>query len=246
MYLDAMTYLPDDILTKLDRAAMAASLETRVPFLDRDVLETAWRLPMTVKLHGGTTKWILRQVLYRHVPSALVERPKMGFGLPIGSWLRGPLRPWAEDLLAERRLRNQGLLDPAPVRAAWQQHVAGQRDLGCRSPEHRHFGRRRPENRDFARWCRGARERAGGLLGRRGRLLRLDLFRRPIPKPFLTSVVVHCAPVYGSDDHFHRHPMPMTLDPALPTCTAAWRFLSISREAVAHPKRAQSRQETVP
>jgi asparagine synthase (glutamine-hydrolysing) len=130
LWLDLVGYLPDDILTKLDRAAMAASLETRVPFLDRDVLETAWRLPMTVKLHGGTTKWILRQVLYRHVPRALVERPKMGFGLPIGSWLRGPLRPWAEDLLAERRLRNQGLLDPAPVRAAWQQHVAGQRDLG--------------------------------------------------------------------------------------------------------------------
>ncbi len=112
LWLDLVGYLPDDILTKLDRAAMATSLETRVPFLDRSVLELAWRLPMTVKLHGGTTKWLLRQVLYRHVPAELVERPKMGFGFPIGPLLLGPLKPWAEELLAERRLANQGLLDP--------------------------------------------------------------------------------------------------------------------------------------
>jgi asparagine synthase (glutamine-hydrolysing) len=130
LWLDLIGYLPDDILTKLDRAAMATSLETRVPFLDRRVFDLAWSLPLDTKLRGGVTKWILRQVLYRHVPPALVDRPKMGFGLPIGSWLRGPLRPWAEELLDQRRLRLQGLLDPAPVRAAWRQHLSGRRDLG--------------------------------------------------------------------------------------------------------------------
>ncbi len=130
LWLDLVGYLPDDILTKLDRAAMATSLETRVPFLDRDVFDLAWRLPMSVKIHEGTTKWLLRQVLYRHVPRALIERPKMGFGFPIGSMLRGPLRPWAEDLLDERRLRLQGLLDPVPVRLAWDLHLQGRRDLG--------------------------------------------------------------------------------------------------------------------
>jgi len=123
-------YLPDDILTKLDRAAMSASLETRVPFLDRGVFELAWKLPMAVKLRSGVPKWILRQVLYRHVPAALVDRPKMGFGVPIGAWLRGPLRPWAEELLASRRLSAQGLLDPDPVRRAWKLHQSGRRDLG--------------------------------------------------------------------------------------------------------------------
>lgn len=129
LWLDLVGYLPDDILTKLDRAAMSTSLETRVPFLDRQVFEMAWRLPMSVKLHAGTTKWLLRQVLYRHVPPELVERPKMGFGFPIGPLLRGALRPWAEDLLDERRLRRQGLLDPEPIRRAWQQHLHGRRDL---------------------------------------------------------------------------------------------------------------------
>jgi asparagine synthase (glutamine-hydrolysing) len=130
LWLDLIGYLPDDILTKLDRAAMSASLETRVPFLDRDVFDLAWRMPMDVKLRDGVPKWILRQVLYRHVPPALVDRPKMGFGVPIGSWLRGPLRPWAEELLDERRLRTQGLLDPGPVRMAWKQHLTGRRDQG--------------------------------------------------------------------------------------------------------------------
>ncbi len=128
LWLDLIGYLPDDILTKLDRAAMAPSLETRVPFLDRSVLDLAWRLPMEMKLHGGTTKWVLRQVLYRHVPAALVDRPKMGFGVPIGSWLRGRLRPWADGLLDEKRLAHQGLLDVEPVRRAWSQHLAGRRD----------------------------------------------------------------------------------------------------------------------
>ena len=93
-------------------------------------VELAWRLPMDAKLHGRTTKWVLRQVLERHVPASLVERPKMGFGLPIGAWLRGPLRPWAEELLAESRLRQGGVLDPGPIRRAWRLHLAGRRDLG--------------------------------------------------------------------------------------------------------------------
>jgi asparagine synthase (glutamine-hydrolysing) len=129
LWLDVVGYLPDDILTKLDRAAMATSLETRVPFLDRAVFDLAWRLPLSTKLHDGTTKWILRQVLYRHVPVELIERPKMGFGFPIGPMLRGPLRPWAETMLDEGHLRRQGLLDPAPVRRAWKQHLQGQRDM---------------------------------------------------------------------------------------------------------------------
>jgi asparagine synthase (glutamine-hydrolysing) len=129
LWLDLVGYLPDDILTKLDRAAMSTSLETRVPFLDRAVFDFAWRLPLSMKLHDGTTKWLLRQVLDRHVPRDLIERPKMGFGFPIGTMLRGPLRSWAEELLGERRLESQGILDPAPVRHAWSQLVSGRRDL---------------------------------------------------------------------------------------------------------------------
>ena len=130
LWSDLVGYLPNDILTKLDRAAMAVSLETRVPFLDRAVLDLAWRLPLDAKLRRGQTKWVLRQVLERHVPATLFERPKMGFGLPIGSWLRGALAPWAEHLLDERRLRDQGLLDPVPIRRAWDLHRTGRRDLG--------------------------------------------------------------------------------------------------------------------
>jgi asparagine synthase (glutamine-hydrolysing) len=129
LWLDLVGYLPDDILTKLDRAAMAVSLETRVPFLDRAVFDLAWRLPLSAKLHEGTTKWILRRVLDRHVPATLVERPKMGFGFPIGPMLRGSLRPWAEELLDESRLQRDGLLDPAPIRRAWAEHLTGRRDL---------------------------------------------------------------------------------------------------------------------
>lgn len=127
---DLVRYLPDDVCTKVDRATMAASLEARMPFLDRCVLDTAWRLPPSARLRGGTTKWVLRQVLDRHVPRSLVDRPKAGFGPPVASWLRGPLRPWAEDLLHERALRHHGLLDPAVVRDAWARHLSGRADLG--------------------------------------------------------------------------------------------------------------------
>src|SRR5215813_11779357 len=125
MLIDAITYLPDDILVKLDRACMATSLVSRVPFLDHRVVEFAWQLPMSMKYRDGRSKWILRQVLDRYVPKELVERPKMGFGIPLASWLRGPLREWAQELLDEARLRNQGLLNPAPIRRKWEEHLLG-------------------------------------------------------------------------------------------------------------------------
>lgn len=132
MALDGLTYLPDDILVKVDRAAMAVSLETRAPFLDRQVVEFAWSLPMRLKIRKGQGKWLLRRLLGRYVPRTLVERPKMGFGIPLDAWLRGPLRDWAESLLAEDRLRKEGYLDPAPIRAAWMAHLAGQASYGYR------------------------------------------------------------------------------------------------------------------
>jgi asparagine synthase (glutamine-hydrolysing) len=128
MLLDSMTYLPDDILVKTDRAAMATSLETRAPFLNHKLLEYAWQIPQPLKLKKTQSKWILRQILYKYIPKKLVERPKVGFGVPIDSWLRGPLKDWAQALLDKTKLRNQGFFNPDSISIKWTEHLSGKKN----------------------------------------------------------------------------------------------------------------------
>jgi len=129
MSLDMTCYLPDDILVKVDRASMGVSLETRTPFLDHRVVEYAWKIPMHMKIRNNQGKWVLKQVLYKYVPKELIERPKMGFAIPIDSWLKGPLRDWAEDLLSPDKLKNEGFLNPEPIRKVWQAHISGKENF---------------------------------------------------------------------------------------------------------------------
>jgi asparagine synthase (glutamine-hydrolysing) len=128
MALDLITYLPNDILVKVDRAAMSNSLETRVPFLNHKLIEYVWKIPHSLKFRNGQGKWILRQILNQYIPKNLTERPKMGFGIPLDTWLRGPLRDWAENLLNEKRLIQEGYFNPKPIRDKWAEHLSEKRN----------------------------------------------------------------------------------------------------------------------
>ena len=127
-FLDTLSYLPDNNLTKVDRASMGVSLEVRVPILDHRIVEFAWTLPAHMKIRHGQGKWLLRRLLYKHVPRELVERPKQGFGAPLSGWLHGPLREWAEELLSDRALQRSGVFDAPRVRQKWTEHLSGKAD----------------------------------------------------------------------------------------------------------------------
>jgi len=128
--LDLVSFLPDKYLVKMDRASMGVSLEVRSPLLDHRVVEFALRLPVGMKVKNGKYKWLLRQVTYRYLPQNLIERPKKGFKAPIGLWLKGPFRDWAEALLDEKRLRDDGFFYPKPIRNQWEEHISGKMDWG--------------------------------------------------------------------------------------------------------------------
>lgn len=132
MAMDMLSYMVDDILVKVDRAAMGVSLETRVPFLDHNVVELAWRLPIEYKLRNGVSKWVLRELLYKHIPKSLIERPKMGFGVPLNDWLRGPLKDWAASLLNNERIAREGFFEPELIESLWESHLKGERNWGER------------------------------------------------------------------------------------------------------------------
>jgi asparagine synthase (glutamine-hydrolysing) len=132
MYWDVISYMTDDILCKVDRAAMGTSLETRVPFLDHRVAEIAWQIPTNMKIKNGQGKWPLREILYKRVPQELIERPKAGFGIPLDDWLRGPMKTWAEKLIDIDRLSNEGFLNPEIVHEIWNQHIEGKRNWSFR------------------------------------------------------------------------------------------------------------------